>query len=448
MTITSIVLSVSQLTQAIKLQLEMKFPFVSVEGEISNFKKQTSGHLYFTLKDANAQIQCVMFQLDSRSLKKLPQDGDKVQIKGELSVYAPRGNYQIIVRNLEMAGLGQLLLELERRKEKFLSLGWFEPGLKKRLPTFPKTIGIVTSPTGAVISDILQILNRRAFGYHVILCPVKVQGNGAAEEISKAIDEFNKYKLADVLIVGRGGGSIEDLWAFNEECVISSIHNSHIPIITAIGHETDTTLADLVADLRAPTPSAAAELVIAEKEGQQKNLNYFSQRLQELIQNQMKLKRENLKRAILHPFITSPQNLMRFFDQKIDEMELLIDQAFARKIKFMQQGLSQKNLQVQALNPQLLLQKQNFFLRQIQEKIDNQIHHALKDKQNSFQNIITHLMAIDPKKILEKGYSILFDEKTNSAIVSVQDISLKQKIKLILRDGSCQTQVESIAPNL
>jgi exodeoxyribonuclease VII large subunit len=262
------ILTVSQLSQAIKLSLETAFPFVQLQGEISNCKPHSSGHLYFSLKDAHAQISAVMFRPDAATLKFTPKDGTQVIAIGEINVYPTSGKYQIVVRELRPMGIGELLLKLEELKMKITKLGWFRKEHKKPLPKFPKRIGVVTSPTGAAIQDMLNILTRRFSGFHLILYPVKVQGEGAAQEIAHAIEQFNHYELADVLIVGRGGGSIEDLWAFNEEVVAKAIFESKIPIISAVGHETDHCIADYVADIRAPTPSAAAEIVIAEK-GQQ-----------------------------------------------------------------------------------------------------------------------------------------------------------------------------------
>ena len=220
------ILSVSELTQEIKRQLETNFRSISVKGEISNLKVQTSGHIYFTLKDKDAQISAVLFKGSTKSLSRLPKEGDQIVALGELTVYSPRGSYQLLVRELQYQGVGELLTQLHERKNRLQALGYFAKERKKKLPSFPKTIGVITSPTGAVIQDILHILQRRHSGFHLILCPVKVQGEGAKEEIAKAIYDFNRYKLADVLIVGRGGGSLEDLWAFNEEIVIEAIFRS------------------------------------------------------------------------------------------------------------------------------------------------------------------------------------------------------------------------------
>lgn len=439
-----IILTVSQLTSAIKLHLERQFPTIVVQGEISNFKKQSSGHLYFTLKDSLSQIQCAMFALDVRSLKQLPKDGDQVQIRGEMNVYPPRGNYQIIVRSLQLAGIGQLLLLLQERKEKFLKLGWFEPSNKKNLPKFPKTIGVVTSPTGAVISDILQILKRRAHGFHLLLNPVRVQGEGAAREISQAIDDFNRYKLADVLIVGRGGGSLEDLWPFNEECVVESIYKSQIPIISAIGHETDTTLADLAADLRAPTPSAAAELVIAEKEGQFLFLKNCEHRLDQILSHLLKRYQEKVRFFSKTPWIVFPHKMLEVFTQKVDEMQMLTDQSIERKLTRYKEKLHQLTFELQACNPEKRIKEKIYYLSSLSQKIDFKLSQYIAEKKNKFKTLATHLAAIDPKNVMEKGYSIIFDEKTKRVIVSTKDISLKQKLKLILKDGSSEAVVECV----
>lgn len=262
------ILTVTQLTQNVKDLVEANFPALSVQGEISNFKQHTSGHLYFSLKDSGAQISAVMFRQDALRLPRPPKEGDQVIATGGLNVYPPRGQYQMVVRSMEAVGLGALLLKLEQLKREIHRRGWFAPEHKRPLPKFPKRVGVITSPTGAVIQDILNVLRRRNLRFQLLLNPVKVQGEGAAAEIAKAIEQMNRYRLVDVMIVGRGGGSIEDLWAFNEEIVAKAIFESEIPIVCAVGHETDHTIAEYVADLRAPTPSAAAEMVMAERSQQ------------------------------------------------------------------------------------------------------------------------------------------------------------------------------------
>ena len=258
--------SVAELSLEIRNLLERQFPDVWVTGEVSNLRAAGSGHLYFTLKDETAQLRAVCFRNQARYLKFKPQDGLAVIARGRLSVYEARGEYQLYVEFLEPAGLGALQLAFEQLKQKLAAEGLFDPARKKPLPMLPRVIGVVTSPTGAVIRDILRILHRRFRNINVLIYPVKVQGEGAAQEIAQGIEYFNRQAPVDVMIVARGGGSLEDLWAFNEEVVARAIAASKIPVISAVGHETDFTIADFVADLRAPTPSAAAELVVRRKQ--------------------------------------------------------------------------------------------------------------------------------------------------------------------------------------
>ncbi len=302
--------SVSELTYAIKSILENKFRFISIKGEVSNFKHQSSGHLYFSIKDKNAQISSAMFRQNAKSLTKMPKDGDQVIVEGEISVYPPRGNYQIIVRKLRFEGVGDLLVKLHELKEKLKQMGWFEKDIKKKLPFFPKRIGVITSPTGSVIQDILNVLKRRFSNFNLILNPTKVQGYGAKEEIAQAIYDFNKYNLCDVLIIGRGGGSLEDLWAFNEEIVAKAIFESKIPIISAVGHETDVSISDFVADVRAPTPSAAAELAVKEKSHILDTLNNYQKQILKHTVYLYKNDFQKLKSYIQNPYLSSSTMLL------------------------------------------------------------------------------------------------------------------------------------------
>ncbi|MDR2748228.1 MAG: exodeoxyribonuclease VII large subunit [Treponema sp.] len=258
--------TVSEITDLIRGKLEAAFPNVLVEGEISNCRPAASGHLYFTLKDTGAMIQAVMFRAKQRGLGFEPRDGMLVRARGNVSVYPQRGNYQIICEGMELAGTGDILAMLEERKRKLAALGLFDEGRKRPIPRFPETVGVVSSPTGAAVRDILNILGRRAAGLRVIILPTLVQGNGAAEGIAARIAQANRWKLADVLIVGRGGGALEDLLPFSEESVVRAVAASAIPVISAVGHEIDWALSDFAADLRAPTPSAAAELVSENRE--------------------------------------------------------------------------------------------------------------------------------------------------------------------------------------
>ena len=272
-------LTVTELTRRIKDTLETGFADVWVVGEISGLRIPSSGHLYFSLKDKGANIKCVFFRSGSRFLRFRPEDGLEVILRGRLSLYEPRGEYQIIAEYMEPKGLGALQLAFIQMKEKLEKDGLFDPARKRPLPPYPKCIGVVTSPTGAAVRDILKVLKRRAPGVHVIIAPASVQGESAPAEVARAIEDLNRRGGLDVLIVGRGGGSLEDLAAFNTEVVARAIFNSNIPVISAVGHEIDFTIADFVADLRAPTPSAAAEIVAKSEEELRHRLEYLKNRI-------------------------------------------------------------------------------------------------------------------------------------------------------------------------
>ncbi len=460
------ILTVSELTTAIKKQLESRFSFIQVRGEITNLKEQSSGHFYFTLKDADAQIAAVLFKGSAQSLSQLPKGGDQVVLKGELSLYAPRGNYQIIVRELEYLGVGQLLVKLHALKAKLAEKGWFEPSRKKKLPKYPRTIGVVTSPTGSVIQDILHVLTRRFSTFHLILNPVKVQGEGSAQEIAKAIDQFNRYHIADLLIVGRGGGSLEDLWAFNEEIVAQAIYNSKIPIISAVGHETDFCIADFVADLRAPTPSAAAEMAIAEKSQQLTFLNQAHTTLSGMLQTRTQAHRKYLDRIKKEPYFSSAYTLLGTQLQKIDDIKEDLTrsmQGILERNRLKITALSKLNVtlkpstQVDILKQKLnrlksslshTLNQQLLFFSKISDseiksnQLNAKIFNMIAEKRNRLKQLASHLKAIDPKNLLTKGYCILFQEKKDSVILSKQELENKQPVRIVLQDGQVNAIIQ------
>lgn len=416
------ILSVSDLTLSIKKNLESKYNSVRVKGEISNLKRQSSGHIYFSLKDANAQISAVLFQGNTRSLTQLPKDGDQVILEGEISVYAPRGAYQLIVRKVEFDGIGKLLIELHQLKQQLHQQGFFDTARKKPLPPFPKTIGVVTSPTGAVIRDILNVLERRSGAFHLILNPVKVQGEGAAEEIALAIDDFNKHRLVDLIIVGRGGGSLEDLMPFNALCVAKSIYNSKIPIISAVGHETDFSISDYVADLRAPTPSAAAEIAVREKNALIQSLAKGRSIIQNITYQMIKQHRARLDRFASHPKFSDLYYLLGTFEQKIDLIENDITSS-------LQNILQRKRYQLDAKK---------------QVKITKAPTLLLERKRESLLRIQQHLQSVNPKTILKKGYCIPFHENQKMVILGASELSPSQKISLLFHDGKVESVVETV----
>lgn len=435
------VLSVSELTSAIKKVLEKPFSALCVRGEISNLKEQASGHIYFTLKDKESQISAVFFRGDALRAGKRPlKNGDEILIKGELSVYAPRGNYQIIVREVEFAGLGELLFKLHERKKLLESRGWFDPARKKSLPKHPKVIGVVTSPTGAVIQDILHVLGRRFAGFQLLLNPVKVQGEGAAEEIASAIEQMNRYALADVVIVGRGGGSLEDLWAFNEEIVAKAIYESKIPIVTAVGHETDTCIADYVADVRAPTPSAAAEIVLAEKGQKLEFLSGARKTLTQTLILKINHETSRLKGFRRHPIFSSPSALLGPFFQKTDGCREEIDSTLLHRLKEFKLHLRRMREIVGAFNPSFTLVQQKNSLQSAKRAIISSYAMQLKQKKERLKRLEQHLLSLHPKNILTKGYCILFRENSNSVIVSTQEVRSGENLDILLQDGTLKVK--------
>ncbi len=311
---------VSEITECIGELLERAFRDVWIEGEVSNFRPAQSGHLYFTLKDAGAQIRCVCFRDQARGLKFRPEDGLHVTVRGSLGVYEVRGEYQIYVSYIEPVGAGALQLAFEQLKKKLEAEGLFAEERKKPLPVLPRCIGVVTSPTGAAIRDILRVLKRRFANAHVRLFPVKVQGEGAAREIASALAYFNRAQFADVIILARGGGSLEDLWAFNEERVARAIAESAIPVITGVGHETDFTIADFVADLRAPTPSAAAEIVVRSRQEFDRHISEYQRRLVQQIRYLLSERRHRVRDLETHRGFRQLELLMRRRRQQVDEL--------------------------------------------------------------------------------------------------------------------------------
>ena len=326
--------TVSELTSSIKLILEDSFPKIWVEGEISNFKAHTSGHFYFTLKDQKSEIKCVFFKGDNMKIKFDIDNGMRVMCFGRVSIYEKQGAYQLYVKNVEPKGAGALQLAFEQLKEKLFKEGLFDEGRKKRVPLLPERIGIVTSPTGAAIRDMLNVLKRRFPNVEILINPVRVQGEGAKEEIKSAIEDFNRLSNVDVIIVGRGGGSIEDLWAFNEELVARAISSSEIPIISAVGHEIDWTISDFASDLRAATPSVAAELVIAKKDELKERLDS--------IENALK---------------SFPLNAVRDYEQRLDEIEEGLDLRFKHYIELKDREFTLLSEKLGILSPLSILNR-------------------------------------------------------------------------------------------
>ena len=363
---------------------------VLVKGEISNFKNHYTGHMYFTLKDENSLIKCVMFKSYTTHLSFMPKDGMKVMVLGSVAVFERDGVYQIYAKAMKEDGLGSLYTAYEELKKKLEREGLFAEEHKKKIPFMPKTIGVLTSNTGAVIRDIINVSTRRNPGVHIRLYPVPVQGPGAAEKIAEGIKFMNENKLADVLIIGRGGGSLEDLWPFNEEIVARAIYDSELPIISAVGHETDFTIADFVADLRAPTPSAAAELAVANIDDVRETLKLYNNRYKVALKKKIELMRLSYEKCMARPAYKNPT-------QKINEQYMVID------------------MKVKALQNSMMLK--------------------LKEAKTSFVKETAKLDSLSPLKTLTRGYSIVTKQKSGKVIKSVDDLNSGEKVNLRLSDG-------------
>lgn len=368
---------------------------VLVKGEISNFKNHYTGHMYFTLKDENSLIKCVMFKTYTTHLSFMPKDGMKVIVLGGVSVFERDGVYQIYAKAMKEDGLGNLYVAYEELKNKLSNEGLFDEKYKKPIPFMPKTIGVLTSNTGAVIRDIINVSTRRNPNVNIRLYPVPVQGSGAGEKIAEGIEFMNKNKLADVLIIGRGGGSIEDLWPFNEEVVARAIFNSKIPIISAVGHETDFTIADFVADLRAPTPSAAAELAVANIDDVRENLRAYNNRYKVSLKKKIELMKMSYEKCMTRQAFKNPT-------QKINEQYMLID------------------MKVKSLQNSILLK--------------------IKEDKTKFVKEVAKLDALSPLKTLTRGYSII-SKQDGKIAKEVKDLSQGEKVSIRLSDGSVDAQV-------
>ena len=386
-------ISVSELNKYVKEKFENDefFANVLVEGEISNFKNHYTGHMYFTLKDEKSLIKSIMFKTYTTHLDFVPQDGMKVMVLGSVSVFERDGTYQLYAKAMKQLGkTGDLRAAYEELKAKLEKEGLFDQKHKKEIPIMPETIGVLTSNTGAVIRDIINVSTRRNPNVHIRLFPVPVQGEGAGKKIAEGIEFMNKHKLADVLIIARGGGSLEDLWPFNEEIVARAIYDSELPIISAVGHETDFTIADFVADLRAPTPSAAAELAVANIDDVRETLKLYNNRYKVALKKKIELMRLSYEKCMARPAYKNPT-------QKINEQYMVID------------------MKVKALQNSMMLK--------------------LKEAKTSFVKETAKLDSLSPLKTLTRGYSIVTMQESGKVIKSVDDLNSGEKVNLRLSDG-------------
>lgn len=435
-------LTVEALTKYIK----RKFDFdphlqnIYVKGEISNFKRHTSGHMYFTLKDKKARIAAVMFASSARSIRFEPEDGMTVLLHGEITVYEPSGQYQIYVKGMEPEGIGALYLAYEQLKEKLDKEGLFNLQYKKKIPTYPDVVGVITSRTGAAIRDIITTIKRRFPIAKIIIYPALVQGSQAAPSIVQAIKIANERQEADVLIVGRGGGSIEDLWAFNEEIVARAIFSSKIPIISAVGHETDTTIADFVADMRAPTPTGAAELAVPNiKDLLEKILNR-KVRLTRATKEKLTFSKERLNRIEKSYAFRYPEKLfvqkMELLDRTINQANRLVNQ----KILDANQELIHLKQRLKGKKPEAQLKLAQQKMDALYKRLNRVMTTTVNQKNQNFVKQLSTLNALSPLKIMERGYSIAFNHE-QKIIKRIHDVNIGESITVRVSDGTLEGKI-------
>jgi len=436
---------VSELNQDVRTLLETGFPQLWLEGEISNFACPTSGHWYFSLKDQRAQVRCAMFKNKNRSVGFTPKQGDQVLTKVKISLYEARGEYQLIVEGMEEAGFGALQRAFEALKNKLQKEGLFDAAVKQSLPIQPKQIGVITSPTGAAIRDILSVLKRRFPGIPVLLYPVAVQGNAAASQIVDAIQIANKEQHCDVLILARGGGSLEDLWSFNEENVARAIFHSDIPIVSGIGHEIDFTIADFVADFRAATPSAAAEQVVPD----QADINAYILRLQQQLTNNLMtlINNKKDKLAWLSKRIKHPSQQLSEKTQRLDELELRMHQSIKQQLIFKKMSHEQITKQLSHLSPNNLLKKNQHKLEFLSHRLCQNIGDRLTQKTNQFLMTTRTLHTISPLATLDRGYAIVSQRNNNCIVQSYNDVKFNDEIKVRLSNGQLVCSVKETLPD-
>lgn len=440
------ILSVTELTRSIRGLLETEFPFVTVSGEISNLRQPYSGHLYFTLKDDTSQLKTVLFKTQQRYLRELPEDGQQVVCRGRISVYEPRGDYQLIVDYLERLGTGELQIAFDRLKQKLATEGLFDEAGKKEVPMFPARISLVTSPDGAAVFDFLKVARHRLPGQPIEIFPVRVQGSSAAAEICEALTVLNQRRNSEVIVLCRGGGSIEDLWPFNEEMVARAIHASKIPVVAAIGHEIDYTIADFVADLRAPTPTAAAEATVPDRKVMLERVHHLKLQLTNSMLQEISDKKQfvNLQKRILG----DPSSLLTHSLLYLDNVQT----SFIHACKsFLYDQRLQLDLISGRLEKQSPLQKLSYkkqWTMELIRRLHLVMQKQLDKKKADLKAAASLLEAVSPLAVLGRGYAVVRSGKNEKQpgelIQSVDQVEVGKRLEIILQKGKIGSQVTEI----
>ncbi len=453
------VLTVSELTAKVRGLLEQQIGHAWVTGEVSNLRAQSSGHIYFTLKDNAAQLNCVLFRGERVPHRDLLQDGQKLVLQGDLTVYEARGQYQLIVRAVELQGVGALQVAFERLKQKLQAEGLFAPERKRPLPRYPQRIGLVTSPTGAAIRDVLHVVRRRQPGLELILASCRVQGNEAAQEIACAIRLLNEWSLGqlgtpdpapaplperklDLILVTRGGGSLEDLWAFNEEAVARAIFESAIPVVSAVGHEIDFTISDFVADVRAATPSAAAEIITEGAFASRAFIAEAVNEMRQLVRRRLAREREDLDFMEQRLARIHPRRLLNEHLQYLDDLHgslLRCARQGLRRHQVAEQNLHQRLLR---LRPSFVVTQHRQTVRDLSRRLREQARHRAKNWQGALANLEARLRLLSPENVLARGYSITTDAASGAILRNAAEVRPGQKLQTRLQSGKVRSVVE------
>lgn len=432
------IFSVTELTREIKAVLEGRFPSVLVKGEVSNLKSPSSGHLYFTLKDSGACIDAVLFRTEARRLRFAVQNGLSLVARGRLAVYEPKGGYQLVCDTLEPLGAGALQIAFEQLKEKLSREGLFDAARKRKLPFLPRRIAVVTSPNGAAVHDFLRVLHRRYPNLPVLVVPVRVQGEGAAQEIARGISRAGKQPRVDVVVVARGGGSLEDLWAFNEEVVARALTACPVPTVSAVGHEIDFTIADFCADVRAPTPTAAAEMIAREKSELVADLAQRRARLQRGLRTQLERKRSQLDK--LRGRVADPRRLIGDRKLRLDRLRQRLEDAFQRELAARSEKVRKLRERLQEQHPREKLHRLAGDVARLSEKLKALARRLLATRRHRFEGLSGRLEALSPLKVLARGYAVAFDERGH-ALTKASQVEAGERLRVRLHEGELFTQV-------
>ena len=440
-----LLLSVSDVTRLIRNSLEDQFQDVWIEGEISNLRAPSSGHLYFTLKDSQSQLRGVLFRSGALRLRFALQEGLAVIARGRISVYEPRGEYQLIVDSLEPKGVGAFQLAFEQLKERLSQEGLFDEARKRRLPAFPRTVGVVTSLTGAAIRDIVAVLRRRCPIVNLLIAPVPVQGDGAGASIAEAIDALSAMPQVEVLIVGRGGGASEDLWAFNEEAVVRAIARSRVPVVSAVGHEIDVTLSDFAADHRAPTPSAAAEAVVPVLDEIMERLDELARRLSRIVDTMLQMQRHRFERSlnVLHEIRFRIQTE----SQRLDELRDGLTRIFTEQLTTLHREMVERRHLLLAQGPQSRIQRSLVLIPQLCKRLEQEARRGLIGRRQSVALQMAALDALSPLAILQRGFSIVQTVSDGRVLRRASDVAVGASVQVRLAEGQLVCQVDKVMPS-